>query len=247
MAIAVGGAPARPRLAGPPPADRHHRHHRLPRLDRRRGRHQAPQREVAAGHRAPAPGRRHRRRPAGDDGRHREAQDRGARRSPGLSEPVDVTPSKDGKVALVSFTMGGSQNDDANRDIVREVRTRARPGRLRQPAGRPDATSRGDAAYSVDVTKVYADGVAAHLRVRPGPVVPAHARRLPLDRHPDQGDPAQPALDRRGLRRPRPRLPGRLVRRAARASRRAASSRAGSRSSSSRSCSGYRWTTTCSS
>src|SRR6476646_8222355 len=39
----------------------------------------------------------------------------------GLSEPVDVTPSHDGKVALVAFTMGGSQNDDANRAIVRQA------------------------------------------------------------------------------------------------------------------------------
>ena len=60
---AVRRVPASPRLAGPVPADRDHRHHRLPRFDRRRGRHQAPQREMAAGDRAPAPGRRHRRRP----------------------------------------------------------------------------------------------------------------------------------------------------------------------------------------
>ena len=49
-----------------------------------------------------------------------------------------------------------------------------------------------------------------------GPVVPADARRLPLDRHPDQGDPAQPAVGGGGLRRPRPGLPGRLVGRTAR-------------------------------
>ena len=31
----------------------------------------------------------------------------------GLNEPVEVTPSHDGKVALVAFTMGGNRNDDA--------------------------------------------------------------------------------------------------------------------------------------
>src|SRR4029078_5568347 len=41
----------------------------------------------------------------------------------GLSEPVDATPSHDGKVALVAFTMGGNRNDDVNRAIVRTVRT----------------------------------------------------------------------------------------------------------------------------
>jgi RND superfamily putative drug exporter len=76
----------------------------------------------------------------------------------GLSEPVEVTPSHDGKVAMVSFTMGGSQNDDSNRAIVREVRTSLTPAVF---AGLPDVRTyvTGDAAFSVDVTKVYADGI----------------------------------------------------------------------------------------
>src|SRR3954447_8295874 len=76
----------------------------------------------------------------------------------GLSEPVEVTASHDGKVALISFTMGGNRNDDANRDIVRKVRTDLRPaifGSLRDV----QTYVTGDAAFSVDVTKVYADGI----------------------------------------------------------------------------------------
>jgi putative drug exporter of the RND superfamily len=76
----------------------------------------------------------------------------------GLSEPVDVTPSHDGKVALVSFTMGGGRNDDANRALVRLARTELTPpvfGSL--PDVRTYVT--GDAAYSVDVTQVYANGI----------------------------------------------------------------------------------------
>src|SRR6476660_4740613 len=46
---------------------------------------------------------------------------------PGLSEPVEVTPSHDGKVALVSFTMGGNRNDEVNRALVRQVRTELDP------------------------------------------------------------------------------------------------------------------------
>jgi putative drug exporter of the RND superfamily len=77
---------------------------------------------------------------------------------PGLSEPVDVTPSHDGKVALVSFTMGGSQNDDANRALVRQARTELTPAVF---GGLPDVRTyvTGDAAFSVDVTKIYADGI----------------------------------------------------------------------------------------
>jgi RND superfamily putative drug exporter len=76
----------------------------------------------------------------------------------GLSEPVDVTPSHDGKVALVAFTMGGNRNDDANRDIVRKVRTELTPAVF---ASLPEVQTfvTGDAAFSVDVTKVYADGI----------------------------------------------------------------------------------------
>ncbi|MEO8437152.1 MAG: MMPL family transporter [Chloroflexota bacterium] len=76
----------------------------------------------------------------------------------GLSEPVEVTPSHDGKVALVSFTMAGSQNDDANRLIVGKVRTELAPAVF---GSLPDVRTyvTGDAAFSVDVTKVYADGI----------------------------------------------------------------------------------------
>ena len=133
----------------------------------------------------------------------------------GLSEPVTVTPSLDGKVAMVSFTMAGGLNDEVNRNLVRHVRSDVNPAVF---ADLPDVRTyvTGDAAFSVDVTQLYADGIPTDLRVRAGPVVPADARGVPLDRHPDQGDHPQPAVDGRCLRRARPRLPGRLVRRSAR-------------------------------
>jgi RND superfamily putative drug exporter len=76
----------------------------------------------------------------------------------GLSEPVDVTPSHDGKVALVAFTMGGNRNDDVNRAIVRTVRTDLNPAIF---ASLPDVKTyvTGDAAFTVDVTNVYANGI----------------------------------------------------------------------------------------
>jgi RND superfamily putative drug exporter len=76
----------------------------------------------------------------------------------GLSEPVTVTPSHDGKVAMVSFTMGGSQNDDSNRAVVREVRSSLTPEVF---GSVPDVRTyvTGEAAFTVDTTQVYADGV----------------------------------------------------------------------------------------
>ncbi len=59
----------------------------------------------------------------------------------GLHEPVEVTPSHDGKVALVSFTMGGGQNDEANRAIVRQARSQLAPAVFGEPARGPGATS----------------------------------------------------------------------------------------------------------
>ena len=75
----------------------------------------------------------------------------------GLSEPVRVTPSHDGKVALVSFTMAGSQNDEANRLLVRQARTELAPKVF---GNVPDVRVlvSGNAAFTVDVTKVYSDG-----------------------------------------------------------------------------------------
>ncbi len=75
----------------------------------------------------------------------------------GLSEPVTVTPSRDGKAAMVAFTMAGSLNDEVNRDLVRSVRSDLNPAVF---AALPDVRTyvTGDAAFSVDVTQLYADG-----------------------------------------------------------------------------------------
>ena len=76
----------------------------------------------------------------------------------GLHEPVEVTPSRDGQAALISFTMAGGQNDEANRNLVRQVRRELNPSIF---DGLPDVRTyvTGGAAYSVDVTQLYADGI----------------------------------------------------------------------------------------
>ena len=82
----------------------------------------------------------------------------GGRQVAGLNEPVEVTPSRDGKAALVSFTMAGGQNDEANRNLVREVRNNLNPSIFGGLAGVRTYVT-GGAAFSVDVTQVYADGI----------------------------------------------------------------------------------------
>jgi len=76
----------------------------------------------------------------------------------GLSEPVTVTPSRDGHAAMVSFTMGGGLNDEVNHQVVYRVRGELNPTVF---AGLPDVRTyvTGDAAFSVDVTDLYANGV----------------------------------------------------------------------------------------
>ena len=104
--------------------------------------------------------------------------------------------------------MAGGQNDERNREIIREVRGDVVP----EVFGGLDgvrAYVTGQAAQTLDVVDFYSNGMPQVVAFVLDPVVPAPARRLPLDRHPDQGDPAQPALDRGGLRAPRPRLRGR--------------------------------------
>ncbi len=76
---------------------------------------------------------------------------------PGLSRPVTVTPSRDGKVAMVSFTMAGGQNDPANRALVRTARSSLTVAAFAGLAGVRTYVT-GDAAYSLDVTEVYANG-----------------------------------------------------------------------------------------
>ena len=76
----------------------------------------------------------------------------------GLSGPVEIRPSQDGSVALVSYVMSGGQNDIANRQIVRDVRAEVVP---RIFGGLPgvEALVTGDAAYTADVVGFYENGM----------------------------------------------------------------------------------------
>jgi uncharacterized membrane protein YdfJ with MMPL/SSD domain len=75
----------------------------------------------------------------------------------GLSEPVTVTESRDGKAAMVAFIMAGSLNDEVNRNLVRHARSDLNPAVF---AGLPDVRTyvTGDAAFSVDINRLYSNG-----------------------------------------------------------------------------------------
>jgi putative drug exporter of the RND superfamily len=76
----------------------------------------------------------------------------------GISGPPEARPSVDGTVALVSYVMAGGQNDQHNRDIVREVRRDIVPAAF---AGMDDVDAyvTGRAAFTLDVVDFYAQGM----------------------------------------------------------------------------------------
>jgi RND superfamily putative drug exporter len=76
----------------------------------------------------------------------------------GLSGPVEIRPSQDGTVALVSYVMSGGQNDIANRQIVRDVRTDVVP-RIFGGLPEVEALVTGDAAYTADIVGFYENGM----------------------------------------------------------------------------------------
>ena len=76
----------------------------------------------------------------------------------GISEPVDTRLSVDKTVALVSYVMAGGQNDEHNRDIIREVRRDLVPAAF---AAFPDVDAyvTGRAAFTLDIVDFYARGM----------------------------------------------------------------------------------------
>ena len=76
----------------------------------------------------------------------------------GLSGPATTGVSKDGSAAWVTVVMSGSQNDQANWDLVRQVRSQAVPAAFSGLSGTTVYVT-GDAAYSMDGTQVYTDGM----------------------------------------------------------------------------------------
>ena len=76
----------------------------------------------------------------------------------GMSGPPDTRMSVDGTVGLVSYVMSGGQNDEHNRDIVREVRRDLVPAAF---ANLPDVRGyvTGRVAFTLDTVDFYARGI----------------------------------------------------------------------------------------
>ncbi len=76
---------------------------------------------------------------------------------PELSGPARQRFSQDGHIAMVSFTMGGGRNDEANRDAVREVRDELRP-RIFGDLADVRVLVSGQAAVALDIVGIYVNG-----------------------------------------------------------------------------------------
>ena len=75
----------------------------------------------------------------------------------GLSAPITPGTSPDGKATWVTAVMSGSQNDPANWDIVKHVRSAVVAPAFTGSGATVYVT--GDAAYAMDSTQLYADGM----------------------------------------------------------------------------------------
>ena len=156
---ASAGVPAPARVAGHAAAHRPERPLVVPGLGRLRPGDPAHEREMAAGHHArsstsssPAASRRETQATierfnelvAPDPGSERAGATRHVRRRHGRPD--------------VRYTMAGSQNDLANRAIVREVRAETVPSGLRSMPGVRALVS-GDAAWTADIVGFYENGM----------------------------------------------------------------------------------------
>ena len=207
----LGRVPAPPRVAGPAAAHRAGRFRLVPRLDRRRPGHQPHEREVAGGLDAPVPGRGHEGGRAGDAGGHRSTV--GRARGAGRAERARRHAAVAGRHGRprVRGDVGRPERPRQPGDRARRAR-RGRAEDLRWPPRSRGAGHRRCGLHRRR-RRLLRGRHGPGVRVRPGLLVPAAARGLPFDRHPDQGDHPQPAIDRGGLRAARAGLPGGLGRR----------------------------------
>jgi RND superfamily putative drug exporter len=73
----------------------------------------------------------------------------------GLGGPPTERVSQDGSAILVSFTMTGGRNDEANRAIVEKVRTQLKPSLFGGLTPAVDVYVAGSAAHTLDIVGIY--------------------------------------------------------------------------------------------
>ncbi len=148
-------------------------------------------------------------------GRDRAAARPGAGHAASSPSPPASTISPDKTVAVVALSVKGSGTDAASERSLEVLRSEVVPATVGKLAGAEVAVT-GVTAGSKDFIDVMTAHAPIVFAVRAQPRVHPAAGHVPLDRGADQGDRPQPAVGRRGLRRPRARLPGRSRREAAR-------------------------------
>ena len=155
----------------------------------------------------------------GGGGRQRARRDRG-RRSPRASRRSSArrsraggctsrSPSRPARRAgppACSIPLDGKGTDAASNRALDTLRDQVIPATLGKVPG-VTARRHGLDGRLAGLQRLHEGARAARVRVRARARVRAAAADLPLDRHPAQGDRAEPALGRRGLRRARARLP----------------------------------------
>ena len=170
---------------------------------------------------------------------------REASQTKGLLHPVTVQQSNDHKAETVSIPLAGD-GTNATSDAAL-VRLRALVpqtiGAVPGVAGGRHRQHRGDRRLRLDDELAHADRV----RVRARDGVPAAPVHVPLDRDPDPGDRAEPAVGRARRTACSCSSSRTVIGTTCSASRAPARSPRGSRCSCSSCCSACRWTTTCSS
>ena len=123
--------------------------------------------------------------------------------------PAEVTYSDDGTVAADRRSRAdGNGTDDASIDALDEVRDDLVPATVGAVDG-ADANVTGGAAQTEDFNQVLNERMPLVFAFVLGLAFAADAGHVPLDRDPDQGDRAQPALRGRRLRRAGARVPER--------------------------------------
>ena len=123
-------------------------------------------------------------------------------------EPITVDVNKQGTVANITVPIAGNGTDAASNAAFHLLRDTIVPETVGAVPNTEAGVTGLTAAWKDSGRRAEVEP-AARRRLRPPARVRADAARVPLARDRGQGDPAQPALGRRRLRRARARLPAR--------------------------------------
>ena len=126
-----------------------------------------------------------------------------------MNEPIDVDLNPAKTVATISIPVEGDGTDSTSNAALSALRDEIIPATLGTLPG-AEVGGHGHDRPVEGLQRRDEDRRSARVRLRVAVRLPAHACHLPLARDRSQGDRAQPALDRRRVRSPRPRLPARL-------------------------------------